>query len=327
MSCKTCGECNKCDIDKDNENEDIEENEPNIKLYIIAVIFFVLSFIPFLAKYKILFYILSILFSGIDLMIGGVKNIFRLNFEENTLMAIAVIAAFALGEYPESCLVVLLYKLGEMIEDRAKLKSEENIKEIAKIKAENANLVIENEIKIIKSEDLKVGDTILIKPGEKVPADSIIIKGNSTINTSSLTGESKEVYVEEQNTILAGSINIDGSITAKVIRQAKDSASSKIVDLVYEATKNKGKTEKFITKFSKIYTPIVIILAVCIAVIPASFGILDYITWIKRSLVFLVASCPCSIVISIPLALFSCVRKYIKKRINNKRNKTYRKFI
>ena len=281
-------------------------------LYIISIIFLILGVTINLEGYEFIFFFISVFTAGYDLIIDGIKNIFKLNFEEDTLMAIAVIAAFILGEYPESCLVVLLFKLGEFLEDYAVDKSNDNIEEITKIKANNANLLIENKIEVVGVEKISVGDKILIKSGEKVPVDCKIYKGETQIDASPITGESEKIDKKEGEELLSGSINLNGSIYCEVLKEYKDSTASKIIDLVYEAKNNKGKTEKFITKFSKIYTPIVIIIAVLITVIPVIMG-LEYKEWIMKSLFFLVASCPCSIVISVPLAFFSCIGAISKK--------------
>lgn len=227
-------------------------------------------------------------------------------------MTIAIIAAFIIGEYPESVAIVLLFKLGEVIENKAVEKANQNINSIASLKIQTANKISEKEIKTVNVEELKIGDTILIKPGETVPVDCLILKGESALDTSKLTGESKPVYVNEKNEILSGSINQTGTLKCKVSKEYKDSAISKIVDLVYEATNNKGKKEEYITRFSKIYTPVVIVIAILLAIVPAILGG-DFVGWLNRALVFLVASCPCSIVISIPLAYFSCIGAISKK--------------
>lgn len=304
-------DCNHCE--QHNHCEEKKGTKLDIILYIIAIILLVVSFIPVFSKFKIAFILISILLSGYELLFEGIKNIFKLNFEENTLMTIAVIAAFCLGEYTESCLVLILYRLGEFLEDRAVHKSNDSIKEIVKIKADTANLVKGEKIEVVKVEEIKIGDNILIKPGEKIPVDAVIISGTSNLDTSSITGESKPIEVSESDEILSGGINLNGALTCKVLRDVKNSTASQIVDLVYEATNNKGKTEKFITKFSKIYTPTVVIIAILIAILPATLGYLDYRTWIIRSLIFLVASCPCSLVISIPLSFFSAIGKISKK--------------
>lgn len=294
------------------ENEH-ENSKLGIILYVLSIILFAIGYIPAFEQYKMFIYLGAVLLSGYDLILEGLKNILKLNFEEDTLMTIAVIAAFALGEYPESVLVILLFKLGEFLEDKARDKSNDNIEQIAKIKSENANLLNKNTIEVVDVKELKLGDRILIKAGEKVPVDSKIIKGESTLDTSSITGESKPQEVSSGMEILSGSINMSGSLECEVIRTFENSTASQIVDLVHVAMGNKGKTEKFITKFSKIYTPTVIILAVLIAVVVPLIFKQSFSEWIKRSLIFLVASCPCSLVISVPLAFFSCLGAISKK--------------
>ena len=289
-----------------------ESSKLKIFLYVISLILFAVGFIPALESYKLVIYLLAVILSGYDLIIEGIKNIFHLNFEEDTLMTIAIIAAFIIGEYPESVAIVLLFKLGEFIEDKAVEKANKNINSIASLKIKTANLIDGKNTTIVNVEELKIGNSILIKPGETVPVDCKIIKGESALDTSKLTGESEPVYVNKGTEILSGAINQTGTLTCKVTKEYKDSAIAKIVDLVYEATNNKGKKEEYITKFSKIYTPVVIIIAVLLAIIPALFGA-DFVTWLNRALVFLVASCPCSIVISIPLAYFSCIGAISKK--------------
>ncbi len=313
MACKHCDHCEmgKYEHHEHHEHEE-KESKLDIVLYIIAIVFLGLSFIPVFTNIRVIFILLSILLSGYELLFNGIKNIFKLDFEEDTLMTIAVIAAFCLGEYVESCLVIILFRLGEFLEDRAVDKSNESIKEIVKIKADTANRVINDVIETVDVKEIKVGDTILIKPGEKVPVDCKIIYGESEIDTSNLTGESNPIYVSKETEILSGGINLTGAITCKVLKDVENSAASQIVDLVYEATNNKGKTEKFITRFSKIYTPIVIVIAVLIAIIPFIFK-LDVKEWIMRALIFLVASCPCSLVISVPLSFFTGLGKISKK--------------
>lgn len=309
------GDCKNCSYHNHEHNHEHRESSRLEKiLYLISIIIFILSFIPTLANIRVYLCLIIILLAGYELIIEGIKNIFKLNFEEDTLMTIAIIAAFILGEFPESCMVVLLFRLGEFLEHKAVHNSNKNIKDIVEIKSNTANLINENEeIKVVDVEKVKVGDTILIKPGEIIPLDCIVLEGETNVDTSSITGESKPVYVSKNSKILSGTINLNGSIKAKVEKDYKNSTASQIVDLVYEAKNNKGKTEKFITKFSKIYTPIVIILAILIAVIPTAIWGQDLNEWVIRALVFLVASCPCSIVISVPLAFFSSIGAISKK--------------
>lgn len=311
-------ECKHCEVNHEHhhghEHHHEESSKLDIILYIISVIIFILTFIPVFESIKFWMYLLVVILSGYKLIFEGIKNIFKLNFEEETLMTIAVIAAFILGEFPESCMVVLLFRLGEFIEDKAVENSNKNIKNIVEIKAKTANLLDENgNEEIVDVNKVCVGQYILIKPGEMVPLDCKIIKGTSSLDMSSLTGESIPTEARENDSILSGSLNLNGSLVAIVEKDYENSTASKIVDLVYEATNNKGKTEEFITKFSKIYTPIVIILALIVAIVPPLFDSFNFKIWIMRALVFLVASCPCSIVISVPLAFFSCIGAISKK--------------
>ncbi len=310
MSCDCCGENTSCQKKIDKKQEKKEKR--NLLLYLLSIGIFILTFVPILETFRIILYLLVVLIAGYDLLYSGVKNLFHFQFKEDTLMTIAVIAAFILGEFPESCMVVLLFKLGEFLEDRAVQRSQKNIEDIVEIKANEANLIQEDSIKIVKVEELRPGDTILIKPGEKVPVDCNVIKGESNIDTSAVTGESKLLEVKEGQDMLSGSVNMTSAITCEVIRDFAHSTASQIIDLVYEATNNKGKTETLITRFSKIYTPTVIMIALLIAIIPLFMGF-DSKVWIMRALFFLVASCPCSLVISIPLSFFSCVGAISKK--------------
>lgn len=283
-------------------------------LYIIGIVILCVSLIPQMQSFKVILILTGIVCTGYKMICEGLKNIVHFNFEEQTLMTIAVIAAFILGEQIEAAMVIVLFRLGEFLEDKAVDKSNENIEDIVKIKAETANKVMENnEIEVVNIEQVKVGDIILIKPGEKVPVDVIVEKGGSNIDTSAITGESAFVEIGIGDEVLSGSVNLTGALTCKVLKDSKNSTASQIVDLVYQATNNKGNTEKFITKFSKIYTPVVIIIALIVSVVPATFGYLDYKTWIMRALIFLVASCPCSLVISVPLSFFSCIGAISKK--------------
>ncbi len=208
MSEHTCNSCQHCHTHNGEKEE--RENKKDIILYIISIIIFVLTFIPILENYKIWAYLLVVLLSGYELIIEGIKNIFKLNFEEDTLMTIAVIAAFALGEFPESCMVVLLFKLGEFLEEKAVENSNKNIKNIVEIKAKTANIIDEKEnIKTVNVEEVKVGQKIIIKPGEMVPLDCKVLKGTANLDMSSLTGESVPVAVNENEEILSGSINLN----------------------------------------------------------------------------------------------------------------------
>ena len=301
-----------CSTHNHEECEEKENNKSKIILFILSLVLFGIGFIPALEQFRVWIYLVAVLLAGYDLLIEGIKNLFKLNFEESTLMTIAIIGAFVKGDFPESCLVVLLFKLGEFLEDFAEARSNKNIEDITKIKANNANLVNGDDVKVIKVEDVKVGDILLVKPGEKIPVDGVVTSGTSQLDRSPITGESKPVKVETNNEVISGSINLNSAIYIRAEKEYKDSMASQIIDLVYEATNNKGKTEKFITKFSKIYTPIVIVIALLLVIVPLILGA-NMDRWVDIALFFLVASCPCSLVISIPLSFFSCIGAISKK--------------
>ncbi len=208
MSNHTCNHCNHCHTHGSETEEKL--NKKDIILYIISIIIFILTFLPISKKYKIVGYLAVVILSGYELIIEGIKNIFKLNFEEDTLMTIAVIAAFCLGEFPESCMVVLLFKLGEFLEEKAVENSNKNIKSIVEIKPKTANRIDEKDnIKVVNVEEVEVGEKIIIKPGEMVPLDCKILKGTANLDMSSLTGESIPVTVKENENILSGSINLN----------------------------------------------------------------------------------------------------------------------
>ncbi len=308
------GECGHCHSEHDHHGEK-NKSKMNIILYIVSIIVFMFSIFIVPENMKTMFFSITIILAGFEIILTGIKNIFKLNFEETTLMAIAIIAAFILGEYVESVMVVLLAKVGEFLEETTLKKSQMSIKEISEIKENNANLIIDNKnnTKKVSASEVRVEDKILIKPGERVPLDCKVLSGETKIDTSVITGESDLRSVKIGDKILSGSINSNSAVICEVEKNLENSTASQIVNLVNDALTNKGKTEAFITKFSKVYTPIVMIIAVLIAIVPASFGVHTYTTWIKRSLIFLVASCPCSIVISIPLAMFAGIGVMAKR--------------
>ena len=223
-----------------NDCEENENKKSEIVLYIMSLIVFGIGFIPQFAEYKLWIYLVAVLLAGYDLLVKGIKNLFKLNFEESTLMTIAIIGAFIKGEYAESCMVVLLFKLGEFLEEFAEEKSNKNIEDITKIKANNANLLDGEDVKLIKVEDVKIGDNLLVKPGEKIPVNGIVTSGESQIDASPITGESKPVKVKTGNEVVSGSINLSSVLYIKPEKEYKDSMASQIIDLVHEATYNKG---------------------------------------------------------------------------------------
>lgn len=240
------------------------------------------------------------------------------SIDENFLVAISCIGAYLIGEYFEGFMVILLYEIGKILEEKAINKTRKSISTLMNIKPEYANLKIENEIQKVKPQDVKIGDIIVIKQGEKIPLDGVIINGNAQLDVSSLTGESKLKDVKAQDEVLSGSILANGILEIKVIKTYENSTVSQILELVEHATDKKAKTETFANKMARIYTPVVIALAILIAII------LPVVTNIKftgangslyRALVFLVVSCPCAIAISVPLSYFSGIGKASKNGI------------
>ncbi len=254
---------------------------------------------------KAVLFVVAYFLVAYDVLYVAAKNIFHGKvLDENFLMSVATIGALALQEWIEAIAVMFLYNIGEMLEEAAVSKSRKRIKSLLSIKAEFANLVENGEERQVELSTVKVGDIIRIKPGEKVPLDCEIIEGNSSFNTSAITGESKEFFGTVGSQILSGYINGEGVVLCKVVSSEKDSTASKIIELVESATKTKAKTEKFISKFAKWYTPIVVGIAVLLAVIPPIFGA-SFMVWLYRALTFLVVSCPCALVISVPLSYFA----------------------
>ncbi|MBP7725193.1 MAG: cadmium-translocating P-type ATPase [Leptotrichiaceae bacterium] len=288
-------------------NSNKESNEI-IKKIIIGSLLFITGFL--ISKNNnllrfIIFFVSYIVIGG-DVLITAFKNIKKGQvFDENFLMSIATIGAFLIGEYPEAVAVMLFYQLGEFFQNMAVYKSRNSIVDLMNIKPDYANLKVNNSIEKVSPESVKIGDLIIVKPGEKVPLDGKIIEGNSTFDTSTLTGESIPRDIISGDEVLSGYINISSLITIKVSKPFYESTISKILDLVENATSKKSKTEQFITKFARYYTPSVVIIALIIAFIPP-FIVQNttFSEWFYRALVFLVISCPCALVISIPLGFF-----------------------
>lgn len=301
------------------DEEDIEQKEKRerkfdiIRLCIALVVLVGTAFIP-VKWLKITLFALDYLFVAYKILIGAGKNIIHGKiFDENFLMVIASIGAFVIGEYIEAVAVVLLFSIGEIFEDVAVDKSRKTIKSVLEIKQPYANLVHGDTDEVVDLAQVSVGDLIRIKPGERVPLDAVIVEGTSYLNMSALTGESKEKVVTVGDKILSGSINGSSVLLAKVEKLEKDSTVSKIIDMVENATETKAKSEKFISKFSKIYTPTVIALAFIIMLVPPAFsGYKNFVTYAYRALSFLVVSCPCALVISVPLTYFASIGSFAK---------------
>ncbi|MCX8075220.1 MAG: heavy metal translocating P-type ATPase [Clostridia bacterium] len=253
-----------------------------------------------------LLYLVAYVIVGREIVFKAIRNIFRGKvFDENFLMSIATIGAFCIGDFAEAVAVMLFYQVGELFQDYAVDKSKKSITSLMDIRPDYANVKRENEIIKVDPYEVKIGEIIIVKPGEKIPLDGNVIEGNSMVDTSALTGESVPREVNVGVEVLSGCININGLITIKVTKEFGESTVSKILDLVENASSKKSNSENFITKFAAYYTPIVVILAIFIAIVPPLF-IQDatFSDWIYRALAFLVVSCPCALVISIPLGFF-----------------------
>lgn len=261
-------------------------------------------------------YIIAYLIIGADVVFKAIKNIFRGEiFDENFLMVVATIGALAVKKFPEAIAVMFLYQIGEEFQDIAVGKSRNAIKELMQIKPESANVLRNGETVEVKPEEVEIDEIIVIKPGEKVPLDGRVIKGTSMLDTKTITGESVPKKIVEQELIYSGSINLNSVLEVKVTKKFEDSTVAKILELVEEATSKKAKTEKFITKFAKYYTPIVCFLALGLATIPTLVFNQEFIEWLYRALTFLVISCPCALVISVPLGFFGGIGGASKKGI------------
>lgn len=283
------------------------ENITKVKLYriIISVILFAT---PFLLKLegtpRLLVYLTSYFIVGYDVIIRALKNIARGSaFDENFLMTLATVGAFIIGEYPEGVAVMLFYQVGELFQGMAVNYSRRSISSLLDIRPDYANLERNNEIVVVDPDDVHIGDYIIIKPGEKVPLDGIVIEGSSTLDTSNITGESVPRTINVGDDIISGVVNNHGLLKVEVTKEFGESTIVKILDLVENASSKKAPTENFITKFARYYTPAVVFIALGIGVIPSLLGG-DFREWAYKAFVFLVISCPCALVISIPLGFF-----------------------
>ena len=251
-------------------------------------------------------YIVSYIIVGFEILKKAIRNIFRGKvFDENFLMAVATLGAFGIGEFPEAVAVMLFYQIGELFQSYAVDKSRKSIASLMDIRPDFANVYRNDKIEKVNPDDVKIGEVIIVKPGEKIPLDGIIVEGKTTLDTKALTGEALPKGASEGDEVLSGCININGVIKIEVKKEYGESTVSKILDLVENASSKKSKSENFITKFAKYYTPIVVIIALILAVIPPLvISGAEFSDWLYRALSFLVVSCPCALVISIPLSFF-----------------------
>jgi Cd2+/Zn2+-exporting ATPase len=298
------------------EDEVVNKNEL-IKIGVGAVLFAIALIFEFSFWTEFSLFLVSYLLVGGDILLRAVRNISRGQvFDENFLMSVATIGAFAIRQFPEGVAVMLFFKIGEFFEDLAVNRSRRSISSLMDIRPDYANLQVGDDIKRVSPEGVRIGDLIIVKPGERVPLDGVVVEGRSMVDTSALTGESVPRDVEQGSDILGGFINQNGLLKVQVTKGFGETTVSKILDLVQNAGSKKAPTENFITKFARYYTPVVVFGALAIALIPplliqgAAFS-----EWIYRALVFLVISCPCALVISIPLGFFGGIGGASKKGI------------
>lgn len=276
------------------------------RILISFALFLLGELLPLPALGTFLLFLAAYLFTGTPVLAKAGRNILKGQvFDENFLMTLATLGAFIIGEYPEGVAVMIFYQVGELFEKVAVGKSRQSISDLMDIYPEIAHIERNGEIEDVDPEEVSIDDILIIKPGEKVPLDGVIIEGNSSLDTSALTGESVPRVIQEGDTILSGTINLTGVVKVRVTKEFGESTVSKILDLVENASNKKAQSEQFITRFSKYYTPVVVIVAVLLAFVPplilsgAAFS-----DWIHRGLIFLVISCPCALVISVPLSFF-----------------------
>lgn len=320
--------CNDCNVAVGQSRKSTSENDSTIRekifnnkkfvTVIIGLLLFTIALI-FSFSFPVYFALLlvSYLLAGGEVVFKAIKNITKGEiFDENFLMSVATLGAFAIGEYPEAAAVMLFYQVGVLFEGAAVGRSKKSIESLMDIRPDYANLIIDSDYKKVSPENVSSGDIIMVRPGEKIPLDGQIIEGYSTADTSILTGESYPRDLKEGDEVLSGYINLNGLLKVKVTKEFEESTVSKILQLVQDAANKKAPTEKFITKFARIYTPLVVGAAVIIAVLPPLFlSDADFSQWLYRALVFLVISCPCALVVSIPMGFVGGIGKASRRGI------------
>lgn len=290
----------------------IKFNEDLIRILISAVLLIISIFLKNFKTAYLIVIVVSYVFVSKEVYENALKNIKNKEiFDENLLMIIATLGAFYIKEYPEAVLVMLLFSLGEYLSNQAVDNSKKAIIELMDLRSDTTRL---KNGELVSTKKVKLNDIIIVNPGEKIPLDGIIINGSSHLDTKNLTGESKPLSVKKGDTVLSGTINIESILEINSTSTYKTSTASKIIDIMEHADEKKAKTEKFITKFSKIYTPIVVLLSILIVVIPTILGC-DFNTWLYRALEMLVISCPCALVISVPLSYFAGIGRASKDGI------------
>ena len=297
-------EIKKVEKKKDNSKKDLFKIIAGVLVFIFA---FYQEATGIESRYSLIVFIVSYILVGGDVLYKALKNIKNGRiFDENFLMTVATVGAISIGEPSEAVGVMLFYKIGEYLQELAVGKSRKSISDLMQIRPDVANLKVGNSLKVVDPEEVEIGDYIVVKPGEKVPLDGLVVEGNSMVDTSALTGESVLRTVNKGDELLSGFINKNALLTVQVTKDFSESTVSKILDMVENASSKKSKTENFISVFSRYYTPIVVTLAALLAILPPVFikGAL-FSEWIHRGLIFLVVSCPCALVLSIPLSYFS----------------------
>ena len=290
---------------KDDLKTEEEEKNDNIKFVIGVIVFLAAVIFKFEYRIEFILFFISYIIIGGEVLINAFKNILKGKvFDENFLMSIATIGAFIIGEYPEAVSVMLFYEIGEYFQGKAVDHSRKSISTLLDIRPDYANIETNEGIKKVDPNKIEIGQYIIVKPGEKVPLDGIVVEGNSFVDTSNITGESVPRSIQPGDNILSGFVNKEGLLKVRTIKKFGESTVSKILDLVENSSKQKANIEKFITRFSKYYTSVVVFSAIALAFIPPLFFHQDLSTWVYRALIFLVASCPCALVVSIPLGFF-----------------------
>ena len=288
-----------------------EHSKENDKLHLVKIILALILFILAIAVMpagiaKVIIFLTAYIIAGGDVLIKAVKNIFKGDmFDENFLMVIATAGAFAIKEYPEAVMVMILYQIGEFLQEKAVEKSRRSISRLMDIRPDYANIEINGELTKVNPADVKKDDIITVKTGEKIPLDGTVIEGHASVDTSALTGESAPKELKAGDSAISGCINTNGLLKIKVEKEFGESTVSKILELVEHAGAKKAKAENFITKFARYYTPAVVAGAFILAVIPPLILHAGFSIWVQRALTFLVISCPCALVISVPLGFFA----------------------
>ncbi|MVB11674.1 Cadmium, zinc and cobalt-transporting ATPase [Caprobacter fermentans] len=276
-----------------------------LRICVSAVLLVLLQFIPTTGFFKLLLYLIPYAVVGGDILWKAVRNLAHGQvFDENFLMCVATVGAFWTGEYPEAAAVMLFYQVGELFQSYAVGRSRKSISDLMDIRPDSANLEENGEMRQVDPEEVQVGDIIVVRPGEKIPLDGIVTDGSSSVNTSALTGESLPREVGTGDEVVSGCVNLNGLLRVRVSRPFEESTVSKILELVENSAAKKAKAENFITRFARYYTPAVVGGALLLAVLPPLFFHGGWNDWIQRALIFLVISCPCALVISIPLSFF-----------------------